>query len=285
MKYAIKALGIALVAALVMWLAACGRPEPIDLITRSRQSIQTVANYEARSELNLRVNTGGMQQNDMITGMDINMTMDLVAFASPPKAKASMEMQLFGMPLNVEMYTDQTHVYSLVAGTWFRSPVTDPAAAANSLDAAAAMRLYLDNAKTYKLDGSEQIGIHDCYRITGYASGDSLETVLAQNAMLEHAGLGEAQLKDAGASFDDLGDAPVTIWIDKESSYPIRYAFDLTDMMKTLMKRVDPGADARALEIETFVMQLTLSNINQASDFDIPAEALSAEEIEASELS
>ncbi len=281
MKQVRQAVCLLLAILMALALAACGSADPTALIAKARQSSANMKNYDMHTQMTLRVGKGS-QQNAAPTGMDIGMTMDMTVFTAPKKIKAAMEMQLFGMPLNLDMYMDESFVYSYVAGAWFKSPIADPAAGAKTLDSQADMQLYLDNARNFKLDGSETIGAYDCHRITGVISGDSIKTVLAQNALLEQAGLGESQLEDAGASLDDLGDMPITIWIDKKNDYPIQFACDMTEIMKSMMQKMD--SLATAMEIDTFTMQMTMSQIDQAADFPIPPEALNAQEVDAMEL-
>ena len=86
-----------------------------------------------------------------------------------------------------------------------------------------------------------------------------------------------AQMKDM---LSGLGDIAVTMWIDEESLYPVRYDMDMTAIMDGLMGKILETAGGEeaglTMSIPKMTISMTCSNFNSATDFTIPEEAKNA---------
>ena len=85
---------------------------------------------------------------------------------------------------------------------------------------------------------------------------------------------GELDLADL---YSDLGDLPVTVWVDRETGYPVRYYIVMTKMMQSILEKTMAAAvesgEANLSGMMT-VDQLTVTmdcfNFNNATAFEIP---------------
>ena len=74
---------------------------------------------------------------------------------------------------------------------------------------------------------------------------------------------------------------PITIWIDGEKLLPVKYYFDMTNMMSALMKNM--GTDEEGLAIDKVILSMVLTGFDNVDAIDIPQEAREAEELELEE--
>ena len=94
---------------------------------------------------------------------------------------------------------------------------------------------------------------------------------------LTSAGLDTSQLE---SMFQDLGDLPITLWIDEAEYYPVKYEMDMTEMMNSMMSNVlasmGDQAEGVTMEYTKALISMTCSDYNAAADFTIPDEAKAA---------
>ena len=78
----------------------------------------------------------------------------------------------------------------------------------------------------------------------------------------------------------DLGELPITLWIDETEMYPIKYEMDMTSMMNSLMSGIieSMGDEAAGLTFEytKVKMEMTCSDFNAVDEITIPEEAKTA---------
>ena len=77
--------------------------------------------------------------------------------------------------------------------------------------------------------------------------------------------------------YSDLGDMPITVWIDQATGYPVRYYMDMTGVMQSMMSKALAGVEGGdSLTMDKVEITMDCSNFNNVADFEIPAEALAA---------
>ena len=97
--------------------------------------------------------------------------------------------------------------------------------------------------------------------------------------------------------YEDLEDLNVTLYLDKESCSFYKMSLDMTKMMQEMMSKAmdsisdtvngdDAEANASAnVDISKCIVEMEYTGYNNAEDFEIPEEALNAEELDLSGLS
>ena len=139
------------------------------------------------------------------------------------------------------------------------------------------MDLYLDNIENFKSDGQEEIGGAETTKITGVITGDAMEEALEASGMTtsaESMGITEEMMQEMYA---DLGDLPISLWIDGEG-YVRKYEMDMTEMMQKIMdesmKAMGMAEEDIAINIEKTSVMMVCSDFNEVEEIEIPADAL-----------
>ena len=117
-------------------------------------------------------------------------------------------------------------------------------------------------------------------KYTGVITGDDMrKTMMSTGALnsLSNLGMDESQVE---TMIKDLGELPITLWIDETEMYPIKYEMDMTSMMNSLMSGIieSMGDEAAGLTFEytKVKMEMTCSDFNAVDEITIPEEAKTA---------
>ena len=120
--------------------------------------------------------------------------------------------------------------------------------------------------------GSEMC-IRDRYE--GVLSEEYFQQVLDESGVLSQIGLSSDIDEDTRKElFTDIGSVPITIWVDTEAEtvMPVQYAFDMTSMMQSIIKKL--GDDAMAnVTVEKVYMRMTITGTDNVDSITIPEEA------------
>ncbi len=236
-----------------------------------------------------------------VTSMGYDMTMDLSMGAegetlaistvtradtvlSPLAMKAEMEMDLgdLGETTSMTIYAkEQDGSYLTVVGTpdeagqmTWQSSSMDALGELENLSGADSMQLYLDSIQNFTQGESETVNGVEATRYDGVILGEDLsEVIAASGALSQLDSLGMGEMSEL---FKGMGDLPVSLWIAKETYYPVKYEMDLTEMMQSILDKTlseQLGADI-GLTVEQAALSMTIRDINQVGEIEIPAEAL-----------
>ena len=236
-----------------------------------------------------------------VTSMGYDMTMDLSMGAegetlaistvtradtvlSPLAMKAEMEIGLgdLGGTTSMTIYAkEQDGSYLTAVGTpdeagqmTWQSSSMDALGELENLSGADSMQLYLDSIQNFTQGESETVNGVEATRYDGVILGEDLsEVIAASGALSQLDSLGMGEMSEL---FKGMGDLPVSLWIAKETYYPVKYEMDLTEMMQSILDKTlseQLGADI-GLTVEQAALSMTIRDINQVGEIEIPAEAL-----------
>lgn len=236
-----------------------------------------------------------------VTSMGYDMTMDLSMGAegetlaistvtradtvlSPLSMKAEMEIDLgdLGGTTSMTIYAkEQDGSYLTVVGTpdeagqmTWQSSSMDALGDLENLSGTDSLQLYLDSIQNFTKGESETVNGVEATRYDGVILGEDLSKVIAASGALSQLdSLGMGEMSDL---FTGMGDLPVSLWIAKETYYPVKYEMDLTEMMQSILDKTlseQLGADI-GLTVEQAALSMTIRDINQVGEIEIPAEAL-----------
>ncbi len=261
-------------------VAADAGEEKVDAYAAAQENMSSVTNmnYEMVMEMDMSLEANGEAQS-----MESVTTMGIAYFSDPMRMKIDMKMDMGELgSAEQTMYaeTDEGGAMTMYMndGTgWISQEVATVDLA--QYDARANMLSNLDSSYNYVEAGSEQIDGKNAYKYTGAVTGDAMnETILSSGALdsFSQLGIGESELENM---MSDLGEIPVTLWIDEESLYPVRCEMDMTAAMSKLMSNMMAamGEQAGGLTIDISNMKIVVncSDFNAATEFEIPAEAKS----------
>lgn len=272
---------LALGAALTLSMTACGggtenKDGSSGDIGTAMEKLNAVSSLDAT--MVMEMNMSVMEQS-----METTTTMNMSCFSDPMKLKADMTMDMGDLgSVDMSMYASMdgdTYNMYLYDGTSWTTQAVDMSYL-QQYDAKESMNLYLESGDDYTLEGTEEINGSTANKFTGIIRGEALEEVLEASGATNNLEASVGDL-DLASLYTDLGDLEITVWVDQESGYPVRYAMDMTVMMQGMMDKIlaasAEGTDTSGmLTVDKVNMVMDCFNFDSAADFEIPAEALGA---------
>ncbi len=245
-----------------------------DRVKAANEKMAEVTSMDSNMKMEMDM-SAGEQAVSTVTDMDITYFMD------PLKMKINMTMDMGELgSQSMEMYADVVDdVYTMYVndGTqWLSQEI--PAEALGAYDTKEAMMSYLGDPSAYTEVGTEDIDGVSAVKLEGKLSGDELKEAVESSGSLDS--LSSLGLDSATISglYEDLGEVPIYVWLDAETNYPVKYEMEMTAVMQKLMDNIMAAAPEAAnaeasISFTKFKMSMTCSNFNEATDFEIPAEA------------
>lgn len=284
MKKMKRAGALLLALVLTLSLAACAgggggsAQTPAEAVAAAQKKMADIKNLDAAITMEMGMSMEGQT-------MGINMSMNMSMLTDPVQAKIAVDMDMGELgSQQMEMYMeekgDNSFVLYVTDGTiWAAQTVS--AEDVGQYDAQSSMDMYLDSTSEFKSAGTEKLPSGEADKYTGVIKGDSMAAVMEQSGALDSLATVLGSTDAIAELYKDLGDMPVSIWVDKATGYPVRYEMDMTDMLSQLMSKALTAAgateaDLEKLKIDKMSMAMECSNFNNATPFTIPEEALAA---------
>lgn len=288
MKQTKRAAALALAALMALSLAACGGNNADGTVSAALERLKSAASLDAKMELTMAY--AGETAEDTLT---VTNTMTVSMFSEPMKMKADVEMK---MESGGEEYTRSLTTYAIQEGETVTQYATDGSAWAkksagaedlSQYDAVSSMVRYLAGGADYKEAGSETVEGRDAVRYVGSVSGEALVTLLDETGLLSSISAmsadQQAKIKENLAKLPPLS---VTVWVEQDSGFPVRFEMDMTRLMSDMEANIDEtlghpgtGAGEEAAEVASYVLKMTCTHFNSATAFELPAEAAAAEDV------
>jgi hypothetical protein len=290
--------------ALALSLAACGGgggssaggQTPAEILAAADAKVNEATSMDATMTMEMAINVNSGEQ-----AMELPMTMtgNLVCFTDPMKAKVDMDVTidmsgLMGLEAgdpsatqtqNVQMYIEQNEDGTATTytndGTGWTSETSDDLGDLMQYNPQDSMSLYLDSGSAFVAGAEEDLNGVKATKYTGVITGAALEKVINASGVLDNldglTGSFDTEGADLAALYQDMGDMPVSIWIDA-AGYPVRYEMDMTEMMNAMVaKLTEQLAEDLAgatIDLAYVKVSMDISNYNAATEFEIPAEAI-----------
>lgn len=277
---------VALSVVLTVGLAACGGggggDSTGDAMAAAQKALEDVKSMNYDMTMNMDMAAGEQAIQSVTKGK-------IAIISDPLQMQMDMTMDMGAMGSSaVKMYAEQKDKdYVMYMSTdngtsWMKSTVTDMTSL-EQYDAKASMDMYLGSVEGFKEAGTEKINGSEATKYEGVISKDAMNDVMsASGAADQFASLG-ISAEQAAEMYKDLGEIPVTIWIDKESALPVKYDMDMTAVMQSLMSKMmeamGDAAQGMKLEVSKMTMEMTLSDFNKVNEIKIPDAAKNAPEV------
>lgn len=283
-KFSIAAL--ALVATLS--LASCSGQNAEAIMKTAQEKLNDVKSMSYEMKMDMDMSAEGQALKMTMTGKA-----DCVVEPMALKMDMVMDMgELGSMPM--QMYAqDKDGAYVLYSGmdmgtgtmTW-TSQTVGSMKDLMQYDAQASMDLYISSADSFKENGTESINGTEAVRYDGVISEKALNDVMtASGVMKQFSSLG-METAEITEMLTNLGDLPISIWVEKESGLPVQYTMDMTTMMQTMMEKAISSEAAAGqstgdtVTVNKVLISMTMSNFNGVDKIVIPEEALNAQPLQ-----
>lgn len=283
-------------------LAGCAKSEK-DVIKNSVSKINNAKNFEMESTMGgkMTISVAGTTQD-----VDMNMKMNATYFVDPMKVKSSATVTSAGVSTTTDSYMqkdgDNLVMYTKTAdGDWNKVEMENAASLMQS-SGDMSKQLSEDNTKyTKKDDQTENDKTYNVYEYTVNAkeNQDMMEELMSSVTGSISSVMNEEELKDlVDTIISSMGDIKMTIWFDSEEENIYKITYSMTDMVNKVLEgliskiketaassdsddSVDLSsalADAK-ITVQDMNMTCVYKNVDSAADFEIPEEALNAQEV------
>ncbi len=283
MKKERKLLTLLLVFCMVFALAACGNKDmsDADVMKQATENMNALKSMTAETSMEMVFSMGedSMTMTSEMTQKVINdpISMEIVMNMVMGFGGETQEME---STVYAEADGDNLITYTQMEGDWYK--MTQPGLEAlEEYDTTKAMGTYLEAIQNFKKTGTEDVAGVKADKYEGVITEDYFQTVLEESGLDEQFGFDGEDSATLKELFEGIGEMPITIWIDGEKLLPVKYYFDMTNMMSALMKNM--GADEEGLAIDKVILSMVLTGFDNVDAIDIPQEAREAEELELEE--
>ncbi len=262
MKKAKRILAFAMLAAMLLSLCGCGM-----FRTHVAKAAVKMSKLESlHADVDMQVGMG-----ISVFGQDVNadaaITGGVDIQRSPERLYADLTAEVEGFEQNLLLYgigrDGGYDIYSSADSgeTWTKGSAENNSANSSKADGKSIFLLLSESAASFKEYGKEKVNSSDALRYNGRITSDELKQALelanAKQAIEESL---DVELDDD--VFADLGDVPVSIWIDVESGMIVRIEMDMSDVMQGLVPVLVDKAMEKAdigIGVDTKVHEVTVS--------------------------
>lgn len=263
MKKAKRILVFAILAAMLLSLCGCGMFRTH--VAKAAIKMSKLDSLHADVEMQIGMGIS-------LLGQDVNADAAITGGADiqrdPERVYVNLNAEVAGFEQNMLFYgvgrDDGFDVYSSADSgeSWTKDSIeNDDSSKSSKADGKSVFLLLSDSAASFKEYGKEKVNGSDAIRYNGKITSDELRQALelanAKQALEESL---DVELDDD--VFEDLGDVPVSIWIDVKSGMIVRVEMDMSDVMQGLvpvlvdkaMEKTDIG-----IGVNTKVYEVTVS--------------------------
>lgn len=263
MKKTKRILVFAILAAMLLSLCGCGMFRTH--VAKAAIKMSKLDSLHADVEMQIGMGIS-------LLGQDVNADAAITGGADiqrdPERVYVNLMAEVAGFEQNLLFYgvgrDDGFDVYSSADSgeSWTKDSIeNDDSSKSSKADGKSVFLLLSDSAASFKEYGKEKVNGSDAIRYNGKITSDELRQALelanAKQALEERL---DVELDDD--VFEDLGDVPVSIWIDVKSGMIVRIEMDMSDVMQGLvpvlvdkaMEKTDVG-----IGVNTKVYEVTVS--------------------------
>ncbi len=270
MKKAKRILVFAILAAMLLSLCGCGM-----FRTRVAKAAIKMSKLESlHADIEMQIGMG-----ISVLGQDVNADATVTGGADiqrdPERVYVNMNAEVAGFEQNMLLYAvgrdGGADVYSSADSgeSWTKDSIeNDDSSKSSKADGKSVFLLLSDSAASFKEYGKEKVNGADAIRYNGKITSDELKQALeladVKQSLEESL---DVELDDD--VFEDLGNVPVSIWIDVKSDMIVRIEMDMSDVMQGLvpvlvdkaMEKTDVGIGVNT-KVYDATVSITLSEFD-----------------------
>ena len=271
---------LAAALAMTIFVSGCGgsqvdTAEVDTLLAQAKNTMETVESMAAEMTMEMDMGMNGetietttlasirSQQNPLTMAMEMSMVMS--------DGTEVDQMQMYAVEEDGHLRT-----YMSTADVWYAE--TLELGELSQYNAEENMDLYLDHITDITSSKQEEVNGTKTTKITGVITGDAMKEAIAGSGLTASAqsmGISEEMMADL---YDELGDLPISLWIDAEG-YVLKYEMDMTEMMQKIMnesmKAMGASEEDLLVKIEKTGITMVCSQFNAVEEIVIPEAALS----------
>lgn len=270
MKKTKRILVFAILAAMLLSLCGCGMFRTH--VAKAAIKMSKLESLHADVEMQIGMGIS-------VLGQDVNADAAVTGGADiqrdPERVYVNMNAEVAGFEQNMLLYAvgrdGGADVYSSADSgeSWTKDSIeNDDSSKSSKADGKSVFLLLSDSAASFKEYGKEKVNGSDAIRYNGKITSDELKQALeladVKQSLEESL---DVELDDD--VFENLGDVPVSIWIDVKSGMIVRVEMDMSDVMQGLvpvlvdkaMEKTDVGIGVNT-KVYDATVSITLSEFD-----------------------
>ena len=288
MKQVKKWGALALCLALVLALAAgCSGGNADETVAAALEKVKSATSVDAVLEMTAEYTSE--DQNLSVTNR-----MTLTTFQDPLKIKAEVAMDMasgedtYNQTITMYAQKDGEDLvqYATDGSYWAKQTTTQEVL--DTYNVGDTLAAYVSQASGLRKNGTETINGADAEKYTGSISGKPLVEILETNGYLSSiSSMSEDQQEKIKTNLESMPAAEISVWVDQEG-YLVQMEMDMMKVVSNMEANIDETLghptttdEENTNELVGSSVRLTCANFNAATDFEIPAEALEAEDLTA----
>lgn len=270
MKKTKRILVFAILAAMLLLLCGCGMFRTH--VAKAAIKMSKLESLHADVEMQIGMGISVLGQD---VDADATVTGGADIQRDPERVYVNMNAEVAGFEQNMLLYAvgrdGGADVYSSADSgeSWTKDSIeNDDSSKSSKADGKSVFLLLSDSAASFKEYGKEKVNGSDAIRYNGKITSDELKQALeladVKQSLEESL---DVELDDD--VFEDLGDVPVSIWIDVKSGMIVRVEMDMSDVMQGLvpvlvdkaMEKTDVGIGVNT-KVYDATVSITLSEFD-----------------------
>lgn len=279
------ALGAA--ALLALSLAACSGGNADETVAAALEKVKSASSLDAVIEI-------AAEYTSEDQDLSVTNRMNLTTFQEPLKIKAEVALDMASgedtYNQTITMYAqregEELVQYATDGSYWAKQTTTQEVL--DTYNAGDTLSDYLAGASGFRNSGTETVNDAQAVKYTGSLSGKPLVDILEANGYLESiSSMSEDQQSKIKADLEGMPAAEIAVWVD-QAGYLVKMEMDMLKVIDNMEASIDetlghPGTtdEEAASELVSSVIRMTCANFDAATEFEIPAEALEAEDLTA----
>ena len=285
MKWMKRTAALGAAALLALSLTACSGGNADETVAAALEKVKGAASVDAVIEM-------AAEYTSEDQDLSVTNRMTLTTFQDPLKIKAEVALD---MATGDDTYNQTITMYARKEGEdlvqyatdgtyWAKQTTTQDVL--DTYNAGDTLGGYLDQASGFKKDGTETVNGADAVKYTGSISGAPPVDILDTNGYLSSiSSMSEDQQEKIRANLENMPAASVTVWVDQQG-YLVQMEMDMMEVIDNMEANIDETLghpttteDEATNQLVSSVIRMNCSNFDAATDFEIPAEALEAEDL------
>lgn len=266
---------ICMLTALVV-LAGCGEDSPEDIVAKAAEQLNSVesAAYDMTVDFDMTVADATIETETTASAaciveplqMEMNMKMDMGQLGE-------ISMQIF-----MEQQGDEYISYSTMDGgsAWTKETVAD-VSSMEQYDALSGMNIYLNSGTRFTEAGNENINGINVVRYDGVVAKEALEDVMEASGAADQLTQYGISKEAAESVYADLDNISMSVWIDNNTGYPVKYEMDMSAVMGQILNEMLSQAGGEFGSMNITVDKMTISilmyDFNAVEKIEIPQAA------------
>lgn len=286
MKWMKRMAALGAAALLTLSLAACSGGNADETVAAALEKVKGASSMDAVIEIAAEYTSE--DQNLSVTNR-----MNLTTFQDPLKIRADVVLDMVSgedtYNQTITMYAqkegEELVQYATDGSYWAKQATTREVL--DTYNAGDTLSTYLAQASGFKKNGTETVNDAEAVKYTGSLSGKPLVDILESNGYLESiSSMSEDQQTKIKTNLESMPAAEITVWVDQEG-YLVKMEMDMLKVINNMEANIDEtlghpttSTDKESTsELVSSVIRMSCSNFDAATEFEIPAEALEAEDL------